>query len=369
MPTATALSVAGLRRAYPPGRDGRASRRRLPTRRSSPDVMAEARSGRRHRGDHGGRHRGVVAVVRGRGQRAPGRLRGGGRASDRDRRARRRRLRRAGASWRATPGWSRSARPGWTTTGTGPSRPSSRTHFRRHIELAKAVGKPLMIHDRDAHADVLRILREEGAPEQVVFHAFSGDAAMARECVAAGYVLSFPGVDHVPNAPALRAAAAAVPIEQMLVETDAPFLTPHPFRGRPNAPRLLPLTVRAWPRRSVPTSTSCAPRSGRTARGCSASRPAEPGPGGLSPTGGPAHIYACNSMPSAYRPVFKAVVIMPQALAASLDRAPATWACRTCEIRSPCPTRPAGRRTGVAQVCVLAAPSRAVLRGRVCPPG
>jgi TatD DNase family protein len=118
-------------------------------------------------------------------------------------------------------------------------------HFRRHIELAKRAGKPLMIHDREAHADVLRILREEGAPEQVVFHAFSGDAAMARECVAAGYLLSFPGVITFKNAPALREAAAVVPLEHLLVETDAPFLTPHPHRGTPNAPRLLPLTVRA----------------------------------------------------------------------------------------------------------------------------
>jgi TatD DNase family protein len=117
-------------------------------------------------------------------------------------------------------------------------------HFRRHIDLAKRVGKPLMIHDRDAHADVLRILRDEGAPDQVVFHAFSGDAAMAHECADAGYVMSFPGVITFRNAPALRAAAAVVPIEQVLVETDAPFLTPHPHRGRPNAPRLLPLTVR-----------------------------------------------------------------------------------------------------------------------------
>ncbi|MEO6884715.1 MAG: TatD family hydrolase [Jatrophihabitantaceae bacterium] len=118
-------------------------------------------------------------------------------------------------------------------------------HFRRHIALAKAVGKPLMIHDRDAHADVLRILQEEGAPDQVVFHAFSGDEAMARECVAAGYVLSFPGVITFKNAPMLRAAAAVVPLEHLLVETDAPFLTPHPHRGTPNAPRLLPLTVQA----------------------------------------------------------------------------------------------------------------------------
>jgi TatD DNase family protein len=118
-------------------------------------------------------------------------------------------------------------------------------HFRRHIDLAKRTNKPLMIHDRDAHADILRILREEGAPERVVFHAFSGDAAMARECADAGYVVSFPGVVTFKNAPVLREAAAVTPIDHILVETDAPFLTPHPFRGRPNAPRLLPLTVRA----------------------------------------------------------------------------------------------------------------------------
>ncbi|HEV7193390.1 MAG TPA: TatD family hydrolase [Jatrophihabitantaceae bacterium] len=117
-------------------------------------------------------------------------------------------------------------------------------HFRRHIDLAKRVGKPLMIHDRDAHSDVLRILREEGAPERVVFHAFSGDAEMVRECRAAGYVLSFPGVITFGNAPVLRAAAAEAGVDQVLVETDAPFLTPHPHRGTPNAPRLLPLTVR-----------------------------------------------------------------------------------------------------------------------------
>lgn len=117
-------------------------------------------------------------------------------------------------------------------------------HFRRHIELAKRVGKALMIHDRDAHQDVLRILREEGPPDRVVFHAFSGDAAMARECADAGYVMSFPGVVTFTNAPALREAAAVAPIDQVLVETDAPFLTPHPLRGRPNTPRLLPLTVR-----------------------------------------------------------------------------------------------------------------------------
>jgi TatD DNase family protein len=118
-------------------------------------------------------------------------------------------------------------------------------HFRRHIDLAKRTGKTLMIHDRDAHADVLRILTEEGAPDRVVFHAFSGDAAMARACVEAGYVLSVPGVISFTNAAALRDAVSAISVHHVVVETDAPFLTPHPYRGRPNAPYLLPLTVRA----------------------------------------------------------------------------------------------------------------------------
>jgi len=118
-------------------------------------------------------------------------------------------------------------------------------HFRRHIALAKAVGKALMIHDRDAHSDVLRILREERPPDTVVFHAFSGDSEMARECVRAGYLLSFPGVLTFRNAPALREAAAVVPSAHLLVETDAPFLTPVPYRGRPNASYLVPTTVRA----------------------------------------------------------------------------------------------------------------------------
>jgi TatD DNase family protein len=116
--------------------------------------------------------------------------------------------------------------------------------FRRHIELAKRLGKPLMIHDRDAHADVLRILREEGAPETVVFHCFSGDADMARECADAGYVLSFAGPVTFRNARSLQEAAVAVPEELLLVETDAPFLTPHPHRGKANEPYCLPWTVR-----------------------------------------------------------------------------------------------------------------------------
>ena len=121
--------------------------------------------------------------------------------------------------------------------------PDQQDHFRRHIDLAKRVRKPLMIHDRDAHDDVLRVLAEEGAPERVVFHAFSGDAAMARACVDAGYVLSFAGVVTFTNAPAVREAAASVNADQILVETDAPFLAPHPFRGRPNSPYLLAQTL------------------------------------------------------------------------------------------------------------------------------
>jgi len=117
--------------------------------------------------------------------------------------------------------------------------------FRRHIALAKGIGKPLMIHDRDAHDDVLRILDEEGAPEKVVFHCFSGDAAMARTCVDAGYVLSFAGPVTFKNSRALQEAAVLVPDGQLLVETDAPFLTPHPHRGKANEPYCLPWTVRA----------------------------------------------------------------------------------------------------------------------------
>jgi TatD DNase family protein len=117
--------------------------------------------------------------------------------------------------------------------------------FRAHIAIAKATGTALVIHDREAHDDVLRVLAEEGAPERTVFHCFSGDEAMARVCVANGYYLSFAGNITFKNAENLRAAASVAPQELLLVETDAPFLTPMPFRGRPNAPYLIPLTVRA----------------------------------------------------------------------------------------------------------------------------
>ncbi|MFG2992313.1 TatD family hydrolase [Streptomyces sp. NPDC048257] len=117
--------------------------------------------------------------------------------------------------------------------------------FRAHIEIAKRQGKALVIHDREAHADVLRVLREEGAPDRTVFHCYSGDADMARECAAAGYYLSFAGTVTFKNAAPLREALAVAPLELVLVETDAPYLTPAPYRGRPNAPYLIPLTVRA----------------------------------------------------------------------------------------------------------------------------
>jgi TatD DNase family protein len=117
--------------------------------------------------------------------------------------------------------------------------------FRAHIAVAKRHGKPLIIHDREAHAAVLRVLDEEGAPEVVVLHCFSGDAVFAAECVRRGYLLSFAGTITFANAAHLRAAAAVTPITQMLVETDAPFLTPVPYRGRPNASYLIPVTVRA----------------------------------------------------------------------------------------------------------------------------
>jgi TatD DNase family protein len=117
--------------------------------------------------------------------------------------------------------------------------------FRWHIDLAKRLGKALQIHDRDAHADVLRILDEEGAPERTVLHCFSGDLAMARECVERGYLLSFAGTVTFSNARTLRDALTAVPLDQLLVETDAPYLAPAPHRGATNASYLVPVTLRA----------------------------------------------------------------------------------------------------------------------------
>ncbi|GAA3200894.1 TatD family hydrolase [Actinocorallia longicatena] len=116
--------------------------------------------------------------------------------------------------------------------------------FRAHVAIAKETGKALVIHDRDAHDDVLRLLDEEGAPDKVVFHCFSGDAAMARICSDKGYVMSFAGNVTFKNAQPLRDALAAAPLDLILVETDAPFMTPVPHRGKPNSSDLIPHTVR-----------------------------------------------------------------------------------------------------------------------------
>ncbi|MGE2833829.1 TatD family hydrolase [Mycobacterium sp. SMC-4] len=120
-----------------------------------------------------------------------------------------------------------------------------RDAFAWHIDLAKRTGKPLMIHNREADAEVLDVLRAEGAPENVIFHCFSSGPEMARACVEAGWVLSLSGTVSFRNARDLREAAPLIPPEQLLVETDAPFLTPHPYRGAKNEPYCLPYTVRA----------------------------------------------------------------------------------------------------------------------------
>ena len=127
---------------------------------------------------------------------------------------------------------------------TGPAgRAAQMRSFRDHIALAKEVGLVLQIHDRDAHANVLDILERDGAPEFTVFHCFSGDAAMARLCAYRGYYVSFAGNVTFKNADSLRAALAVTPLEQVLVETDAPFLTPHPQRGRVNSPSQVATTM------------------------------------------------------------------------------------------------------------------------------
>ncbi len=134
-----------------------------------------------------------------------------------------------------------------------------REWFRAHIEMAKQSGKALMIHDRDAHEDVLKILEEDGPPERVIFHCFSGDAEMASRCAQAGYVMSFAGNVTFPSAGRLREAAAAAPAGLILAETDAPFLTPVPLRGRPNHPALVAHTLRALAEiKQIGVATLCA---------------------------------------------------------------------------------------------------------------
>jgi len=117
--------------------------------------------------------------------------------------------------------------------------------FKWHIELAKKTKKALVIHDRDSHDDVLSVLLEVGAPEKVIFHCFSGDVDMAKTCIERGYVLSFAGTLTFKNAPALREAVKLVPINQLLVETDSPFLSPMPHRGALNTPAQIANIVRA----------------------------------------------------------------------------------------------------------------------------
>ena len=117
--------------------------------------------------------------------------------------------------------------------------------FKWHIELAKKTKKALVIHDRDSHDDVLSVLLEVGAPEKVIFHCFSGDVEMAKTCIERGYVLSFAGTLTFKNAPALRDAVKLVPINQLLVETDSPFLSPMPHRGALNTPAQIANIVRA----------------------------------------------------------------------------------------------------------------------------
>jgi TatD DNase family protein len=120
-----------------------------------------------------------------------------------------------------------------------------REAFAWHIDLAKRTGKPLMIHNREADAEVLDVLRAEGAPDTVIFHCFSSDSDMAHACVDAGWLVSLSGMVSFRNARDLREAVPQIPVAQLLVETDAPFLTPHPHRGAPNEPYCLPYTVRA----------------------------------------------------------------------------------------------------------------------------
>ena len=116
--------------------------------------------------------------------------------------------------------------------------------FKRHIEIAKQSNKALVIHDRDAHRAVLDTLLEVGAPAKTVFHCYSGDAEMARECIDAGYILSFAGTLTFKNAPQLREAVKLVPVDQLLVETDSPFLCPMPHRGALNTPSQIPNILR-----------------------------------------------------------------------------------------------------------------------------
>ncbi len=139
--------------------------------------------------------------------------------------------------------------------------------FRRHIAMAKDVDKALVIHDRDAHDDVIAILDDCGAPRTVIFHCFSGDAAMAELCASRGWYMSFAGPITYKANDGLRAALSVVPDDLVLVETDAPYLTPVPQRGKPNASYLMPHTVRFMAQvRGVDEATLCAQLFGNAQR-------------------------------------------------------------------------------------------------------
>ncbi|MDZ7577476.1 MAG: TatD family hydrolase [Candidatus Nanopelagicales bacterium] len=135
----------------------------------------------------------------------------------------------------------------WYRTGDD-GRAGQEAAFREHVRLARALGKTLVVHDRDAHEAVLAVLESEDLPDAVVLHCFSGDAALARRCADAGWYISFAGVVTFKNAAGLREALVATPPSLMLAETDAPFLTPMPNRGKPNASYLMPSTVREMAR-------------------------------------------------------------------------------------------------------------------------
>lgn len=143
---------------------------------------------------------------------------------------------------------------------------TQRDAFAWHIDLAKRTGKPLMIHNRDADGAVLDVLRAEGAPETVIFHCFSSGPEMAHTCVDAGWILSLSGTVSFKNARDLREAVALIPHAQLLVETDAPFLTPHPYRGSPNEPYCLPYTVRALAELLATSAAELAQVTNRNAR-------------------------------------------------------------------------------------------------------
>ncbi len=132
----------------------------------------------------------------------------------------------------------------WVPESDAVGRAAQEESFRRHIDLAKRLGKVLQVHDRDAHEDILRVLMSEGAPPRTVLHCFSGDVEMARFCADQGWYLSFAGTLTFSNAGRSRDALAAIPLQQVQVETDAPYLAPHPHRGRTNAGYLVPVTVR-----------------------------------------------------------------------------------------------------------------------------